>query len=288
MDAETTGVKMPTTIKKLGECLIPSPLHQIGSVEVKFRTDNERVLYDHVLDLDAAPVDLGAQKVLSFEVAGPRENLFFEPSRVTAGIVTCGGLCPGLNDMIKGLVTQLYNRYRVTKIYGFRYGYQGLVQRYGHTPIMLKPENVSQIHLLGGSILGSSRGNQSIVCDGGYARGDGRGTCCSSSAATARSKGAQAASPTRSRGAGCARPSSASRRRLITTSGIIDKSFGFETRIRRGGEGRCALGTRGGSSALPNGVGLVKLMGRESGFIASYGGACGWQRGLRAHPRGEL
>src|SRR4030095_3267762 len=68
-----------------------------------------------------------------------------------------GGLCPGLNDIIKGIVTQCHYRYGVTKVFGFRYGYEGLIQRYGHVPILLKPESVAQIHNFGGTILGSSR-----------------------------------------------------------------------------------------------------------------------------------
>ncbi len=267
MDAETTGEKMPTTIKKLGECLVPSPLHQIGSVEVKFRTDNERVLYDHVLDLDAPPVDVGSQKVLSFEVAGPRENLFFEPSRVTAGIVTCGGLCPGLNDMIKGLVTQLYNRYRVTKIYGFRYGYQGLIQRYGHTPIMLKPENVSQIHLLGGSILGSSRGNQDIgemvdnleemKVDILFVVG-GDGTLA----------GARLLAEEIER-RGLKKAIVGIPKTIDNDIQYLDKSFGFETAF--GEAVKTIRSAHAEALGAPNGVGIVRLMGRESGFISCYG-----------------
>ena len=102
------------------------------------------------------------QPQLSFEVAGPREMIFFNPAKTTAGIVTCGGLCPGLNDIIRGIVTQLHLRYGVTKVYGFRYGYEGLIPRYGHTPMVLRPESVAQIHNFGGTILGTSRGPQDI------------------------------------------------------------------------------------------------------------------------------
>ena len=79
---------MPTTISTLGECRIPSPLHNIGDVEVRYRRDTERVLYDHILDAEAPPVDVQSQRVLSFEAAGPREKIFFEPTKTTAGIVT--------------------------------------------------------------------------------------------------------------------------------------------------------------------------------------------------------
>ena len=33
--------------------------------------------------------------------AGPREKIYFKPEQVKAAIVTCGGLCPGLNDVIR-------------------------------------------------------------------------------------------------------------------------------------------------------------------------------------------
>jgi 6-phosphofructokinase 1 len=153
---------MHTRIKNLGACEHKSPLHIASSSDITFRNDNERVLVEHRISLTDAPIDPKAETTESFEVAGPRRKIFFDPSRTTAGIVTCGGLCPGINDIIKGIVTQLWTRYCVTKIFGFRYGYQGLVQRLGHRPITFRPESVKQIHLLGGSILGNSRGNQPV------------------------------------------------------------------------------------------------------------------------------
>ena len=94
------------------------------------------------------------------ESAGPRETLFFDPSRLACGIVTCGGLCPGLNDVIRAIVLSLHHHYGVQKIYGFRFGYEGLVRRYGHKPLELTPDTVNRIHEIGGSVLGSSRGPQ--------------------------------------------------------------------------------------------------------------------------------
>ena len=152
---------MDTTIKSLGPCEILSPLrHSGGGVEVNFRKEQERVLFNHSLDRDAGPQPDTGQ--FSFEAAGPREKIFFNPAKTTAAIVTCGGLCPGLNDIIRGIVSQLHYRYAVTRVFGFRYGYEGLIPRYGHTPMLLKPESVSQIHNFGGTILGSSRGPQKI------------------------------------------------------------------------------------------------------------------------------
>jgi len=94
------------------------------------------------------------------EAAGPREKLFFDPSPLACGIVTCGGLCPGLNDVIRSIVLSLYHHYGVTKVYGFRFGYEGLVRRHGHEPLKLTPDAISRIHEIGGTVLGSSRGPQ--------------------------------------------------------------------------------------------------------------------------------
>src|SRR5262249_47189200 len=141
---------MDTSIKSLGPCEIVSPLHRSGGVEVHFRTDEDRVLFDHTLDIAEGPGSNGTD--ITFEAAGPRERIYFNPAKPTAGIVTCGGLCPGLNDIVRGVVTQLNYRYSVTNVYGFRYGYEGLIARYGHTPITLRPDSVAQIHNFGGTI----------------------------------------------------------------------------------------------------------------------------------------
>src|SRR5437660_1081837 len=117
---------MDTTIKSLGPCEIISPLRHRGGVEVSFKTDSKRILYDNI-----EPPGGYGEPGATFEAAGPREKIFFNPARVTAGIVTCGGLCPGLNDIVRGIVTQLHLRYGVTKTYGFRYGYEGLIPTYG-------------------------------------------------------------------------------------------------------------------------------------------------------------
>src|SRR6185295_17776992 len=94
----------------------------------------------------------------SFELAGPRERLFFDPSTLACGIVTCGGLCPGLNEVIRAIVLSLHHHYHVQKIYGFRFGYEGMVRRHGHEPLVLTPDAANRLHALGGSVLGSSRG----------------------------------------------------------------------------------------------------------------------------------
>src|SRR5215831_14971849 len=93
-----------------------------------------------------------------FEVAGAREKLFFSPPETRAGIVTCGGLCPGLNDVIRSLFFEMRHAYGVKEVAGFRWGYQGLDPEHGAEPLVLTPEMVDSIHLQGGTILGTSRG----------------------------------------------------------------------------------------------------------------------------------
>ena len=252
---------MDTTINSLGPCEIISPLRHRGGVEVSFKTDSERILYDHI----RGPEEL-THSHKSFEVAGPREMIFFNPSKITAGIVTCGGLCPGLNDIIRGIVTQLHLRYGVTKTYGFRYGYEGLIPTYGHSPLQLKPESVSQIHTFGGTILGTSRGPQNISEMVDFLEemsldilfvvgGDGtlRGAVEISLEIERRgSKRAVVGIP----------------KTIDNDIMYLDKSFGFETAFAVAVQAvKCAEIESLGSV---NGVGLVKLMGRDSGFISCY------------------
>jgi 6-phosphofructokinase 1 len=232
---------------------------------VRFRSDNDRVLVNDSL-ASVEEAFAAGEKPTNFEIAGPRENIFFDPARTTAGIVTCGGLCPGLNDVIQSLVMELYHRYHVTKIYGFRYGYEGLIPRYGHTPMSLKPEALVTVHNFGGTILGTSRGPQSAsemvdlleeMSVGILFVIGGDGTL---------------------RGAVDLSEEIARRGLTISIIGIpktidndimyVDKSFGFETAFAEAVKAISSAHTE--SLGARNGVGLVKLMGRDSGFIASF------------------
>jgi 6-phosphofructokinase 1 len=257
---------LDTRIPSLGPGQFHSPLHRIGGVEAPFKTDQCRILFhSHALE-DDRPV---AQP--SFEEAGPRESLFFDPARTTVGIVTCGGLCPGLNDIIRGLVNHCHSRYGISRIYGFRYGYEGLIQRFGHTPLILRPASVEQAHHFGGTMLGSSRGQQDIgemvdtledmsvdilfvIGGDGTLRGaaeivreiDRRGL-----------KKAIVGIP----------------KTIDNDIMYLDKSFGFETAFEAAVQAvKCAYVEATGAV---NGVGLVKLMGRDSGFIACYAALAG-------------
>ena len=133
-------------ITTLGEPLFDSPLSSHIS-------DKARVLFNVVVDPDQPP-----SEEFLFELAGPREKIFFDPKKTRAGIVTCGGLCPGLNNVIRSLVLELHHGYGVREILGFVDGYQGLDPWRGSEPIPLTPETVEDIHKEGGSILNTSRG----------------------------------------------------------------------------------------------------------------------------------
>ena len=151
-------------ISNLGKCNVISPLKQgrtANSPVYKFVSDSERVLYDVSSDSFEKYRESGSTPV-SFEIAGPKENIFFEPAKTKVGIVTCGGLCPGLNNVIRSLVNQLYYRYGVSRIVGIKYGYEGLNSDFNHPVVELTPSMVSYVHLYGGTILGTSRGKQDV------------------------------------------------------------------------------------------------------------------------------
>jgi 6-phosphofructokinase 1 len=248
------------SIAQLGECRFPSPLSS-----VRFIRDNERVVYHSQLDsLKAALAE--HLDPPSMEIAGPREKLFFDPSQLACGIVTCGGLCPGLNDVIRAIVLSLYHHYGVDKVYGFRFGYEGLVQRIGHTPLKLTPDSVRRIHETGGTILGSSRGPQDpaemarTLADYGigilFAIG-GDGTL----------RGAQKIAEEAAR-QGMSLSVIGIPKTIDNDISYVQKTFGFETAIAEARNAIYAANTE--AEAARNGIGLVKLMGRDSGFIAAF------------------
>ncbi len=246
-------------VERLGACHLPSPL-----TGVRFTSDDERVLYASDPREVAAQIARG-ESPPALEVAGPRELIRFDPATLGCGIVTCGGLCPGLNDVIAAVVLSLWRNYGVRRILGFRYGYEGLVQRLGHAPLALTPEVVADIPERGGTLLGSSRGPQDAgemvdtlaALDVGllFAVG-GDGTL----------KGAKAiADEARRRG------------RELAVVGIpktidndiafVQKTFGFDTAVAEAVHATYAAHCE--ADGARNGIGLVKLMGRDSGFIAA-------------------
>ena len=247
-------------VPRLGECTIPSPMSK-----APFVNEKERVIYHTNVNEINAVLDKGMQ-LPSLEVAGPREKIFFDPAGLKCGIVTCGGLCPGLNDVIRAIVMSLHYHYGVKTIFGFRYGYEGLSSNYKHVPLNLTPENVNDIHQMGGTILGSSRGPQDItdmvdtLVDKGVSilftiGGDGT------------LRGSQSIAEEIDR-----------RDLKISVIGIpktidndisyVQQTFGFDTAVT---ESRISLySAHAEATGARNGIGLVKLMGRESGFIAAF------------------
>jgi 6-phosphofructokinase 1 len=254
-------------IENLGTPEFPSPLQRIRyEADSEFMTDDgHRVMFDHSLDKVRASLDNGGEPA-TIEHAGARERIFFNPTQTICAVVTCGGLCPGLNDVIRGIVLTLNYSYGVRTIYGIPYGYAGFCARHGHSPLHLTPDYVSDLNQDGGSVLGSSRGPQSpaeivdflveyriniLFVIGGD------GTLRGAQSIVAEIK---------------------ARDLKISVIGIpktidndieyMDKSFGFETAFAEAVRTvRCAHIEAQG---YPNGVGLVKLMGRDSGFIAAF------------------
>lgn len=253
-------------IPTIGKPAVKTPLLKLLPLEFQktvFIEDDDRVLIS-VNAKDACRPEHCKEGLPSFEQAGPRRNIFFEPSKVSAAIVTCGGLCPGINNVIRSIVLTLHYRYGVKRILGIRNGYQGFIPEYKLEPMELTPDLVDHIHRQGGTILGLSRGKQDPERIVDFLQknkigmlyvigGDG----------TLR---------------GALKISEAARRRKLKISVIgipktvdndilyIDRSFGFATAASIA----CDVIATAHTEAIsqPNGIGLVKLMGRHSGFIA--------------------
>jgi len=254
------GVKYNCAVKTVGEAKIASPVRRHD-----FICDGQRVLLTGDREvLEAWKERLG--HFPSFERAGAHERIFHDPAWTRVGIVTAGGLCPGLNNVIKGLVEILSADYGIRSIFGIRYGYAGLNPEYGYAPIQLDVDSVDTIHERGGTILGSSRGQQPtgvivdtlvrmniniLFCIGG----DGSLRCAH-----------EIAEEILRRGLG------------ISVVGIpktidndlhfVGRSFGFETAVAEAAP--VIRSAHMEAKGAHNGIGLVKLMGRDSGFIAAY------------------
>lgn len=248
-----------TSIQTIGKANLPSPLASAHLDNTDFTP-----IYldgDHLEELYGQP-----PVSLDFEPVGPRKNLYFDPAKTKCAIVTCGGLCPGINDVIRAIVMEAHHKYHVPNVLGILYGLEGFIPRYGHEVIELTPNNVADIYQFGGTILGSSRGPQdpvevvdalerlniSVLFMIG---GDGTMRAMSNIVKEITERNVR-----------------------ISVIGIpktidndinfISQSFGFETAVFKATEAiQCAhieaLGYK-------NGIGLVKLMGRDSGFIAAH------------------
>uniref|UniRef100_A0A2N9FZZ9 ATP-dependent 6-phosphofructokinase n=1 Tax=Fagus sylvatica TaxID=28930 RepID=A0A2N9FZZ9_FAGSY len=198
-----------------------------------------------------------------FRRAGPRQKVYFESEDVYACIVTCGGLCPGLNTVIREIVCGLYHMYGVHKVLGIEGGYRGF---YARNTIPLTPKVVNDIHKRGGTILGTSRGGHdtSKIVDSIQDRGinqvyiiggDGTQKGASVIFEEIRRRGLKVAV------AGIPKT-------IDNDIPVIDKSFGFDTAVEEAQRAINAAHVE--SESMENGIGFVKLMGRDSGFIAMY------------------
>lgn len=202
----------------------------------------------------------------AFEPAGPRPKFYFDPAALTCGVVTCGGLCPGSNNVIRSIVLSLTYGFGVPRILGFRYGYAGLSSRVGHEPMVLNPAAVDRIHGLGGTLLGSSRGPQDV--------GDMVDTLVRHRVGILFTIGGDGTL----RGVAALSEEIARRGEPISVVAIpktidndiewVARSFGFATAV----EAASAVINGAHQEALGawNGIGIVKLMGRHSGFIATH------------------
>lgn len=253
-------------VSKLGPCTVPSPLRERQKTFVA--VDDGVLLAATLAEARARREEEGAeQEPPSFEAAGAHRSLFFDPTRIACGIVSCGGLCPGINNVIRALTLALTWGYGVPRIYGFRYGFAGVAgDPEAGEPLLLTKEEVEPIHRWGGSVLGSSRGPQDPgrMVDHLVRRGvqvlfaiGGDGTL---------------------RGVSALAEEIARRGESIAVVGIpktidndiawIERSFGFATAVEAA---RTAVdGAHAEAAGALHGIGLVKLMGRHSGFIAAH------------------
>ncbi|HAM78071.1 MAG TPA: ATP-dependent 6-phosphofructokinase [Treponema sp.] len=260
-------IKYDFSVETLGECKVRSPIelsHEHGDFRATYVKDTSfvRNLVNVFED------DKGDANDMSnlMEKAGPRENIYFNPAHVTAGICTCGGLCPGLNDVIRAVVRCLWNRYGVRRIRGIKFGYKGFFTEQGFNTVDLNPDNVDTIHKIGGSFLGTSRGGGDRTSDivDSIERlninvmfiigGDGtqRGALDIANEIDRRGlKIAVVGIP----------------KTVDNDLQFIDRSFGFETAVQKATQAINSCHMEAHSQI--NGIGLVKLMGRESGFIAT-------------------
>ncbi len=250
-----------TRIAQLGPPQIDSPfLEHQHNTEVMFATDDQRVC----IDLDPRQQASTAEPA-TLERAGPRRKIYFDPSKMRAALVTCGGLCPGVNAVIRAIVLELHYGYGAEQIYGIRFGLQGFIPKYKHDMRALTPAVVGDIMTKGGSILGSSRGPQKIgeivdcleranISVLFVIGGDGTLKAALRIAETVH------------------------RRNLkISVVGVpktidndiymVSRSFGFDTAVDIATQAVAAAHNE--ATGFPNGIGLIKLMGRHSGFIAA-------------------
>jgi 6-phosphofructokinase 1 len=255
-----------TNITTLGDARIPSPVHQRvhGTNGFGFVSEADRVLIDVTVNQACKPLADGTLPP-SYELAGPRERIYFDPSKLKCALVTCGGLCPGLNDIIRSIVLELHYGYGVRNISGVRYGLRGFIPSYGYDMMDLSPSEVVNIHERGGVVIGSSRGPQDVeaIVDslermniGILFMIGGGGTL------QAATHIADAVLQRVLRASIVGVPKT-----IDNDIYMVSRSFGFDTAVEV--STRAIVSASNEAEGYPNGIGLIKLMGRQSGFIAA-------------------
>ena len=256
MPSRAKNTPYAVSIKSLGEAKTPSPLPYC-----RFVADDQRV---HVR-LSPEELEDAKDGDAVFEPAGPRRHIYFDSAKVKAAIVTCGGLCPGLNDVIRAIVMEAHHNYHVAGVLGIRFGLQGFVDSYGHPPVELTPESVADIHQFGGTVLGSSRGPQrpEDIADALERANVGMLFVIGGDGTMKAARRIQEEISKRG-----AKISIIGVPKTIDNDiNLVTQSFGFDTAVEKATEAIRSAHTE--AIGALNGVGLVKVMGRESGFIAA-------------------
>lgn len=267
-----TGAEMTKpydfTIEKLGKCTIDTPLRFStvdGDYIANYTNEDRGIIFN--IDVPKADLNMDVKKEHIVEKAGPREKIYFDPSKVRAGIVTCGGLCPGLNAVIRSITLTLYHSYGVKRVSGIKYGFRGFIPEFGLPEVPITLDLVSDIHTKGGTILGSSRGFGDRVTDVVDALermninmlfvigGDGTQRGALDISGEAKKRGLKMAI------VGVPKT-------IDNDLSFIERSFGFETAVSKAIDAVSAAHLE--ATDAINGIGVVKLMGRESGFIAAH------------------
>lgn len=241
--------------------ILATDLDEFGHVT----DDEKRIMYDpHVAGTDAKSRAV-SNSAFTMRVAHPYRHLHFNPRETVVGIVTCGGLCPGLNDVVRGLTYTCIRTYGVKRVIGFRYGFWGMSAAGRDSAVVLDTTVVSSIHRRGGTFLGSSRGPQkpaemvdtlrhygiNVLFTVG---GDGTQRGAQTIGTEARKRGLDLA--------------------VVGVPKTIDndlsfshRTFGFETAVSQAV--KAIRSAHSEASSHFHGVGVVKVMGRHSGFIAA-------------------
>lgn len=256
------------TISVLGESAVQSPVFlskRHGDFAANYVTDREYILYDIETCADKPFETPGENHLL--EKAGPREKIYFEPKKVHAAIVTCGGLCPGLNDVIRSIVMCLWYHYGVQKISGIRFGYRGLIRQFNLPVLELRPQVVDEIHRDGGTILGSSRGHGDCVGEIVDTLQEANINMLFTIGGDGTHRGSLGiAEEIKKRGLKIAVVGVP--KTIDNDLSFVQRSFGFETAVAKAAEVVAAAHVEAHDAI--NGVGVVKVMGRDSGFIAAH------------------